>query len=47
MKRFKRKILRWAIAILHELLADTTPTSSCSCPASDLSSKGMIDAEQS
>ena len=45
MKRFKRKILRWVIAILHELLADTTPTASCF--ASDLSSKGMIDAEQS
>jgi hypothetical protein len=47
MKRFKRKILRWVIAILHELLADTTPTDSCSCSASELSSKDMIDAEQS
>ena len=45
MKRFKRKILRWVIAILHELLADTTPTASCS--SSELSSKDMIDAEQS
>ena len=45
MKRFKRKILRWVIAILHELLADANPTTSCS--TSDLSSKDMIDAEQS
>lgn len=44
MKRFKRKILRWVIAITYELLADTTPTASCS--TSDLSSKDMVDAEQ-